>query len=113
MTKSDRIRREGFRLRMVELQEAASMYSKKIQVIDAKDDQKKRDRVLGKCFKKDYGYCRVEYFDKHGLRPYGTVIHFYGRGKERSVSIELNHWIYDDVLEPGQAKTVHHSVFVK
>lgn len=99
-------KREELRLKMVKHQDEARKLRDKIATIDNISRKQQIEELVGKTYKTDYGWFRIERFDYKANRYYGTVITMFGKGKNKLAQIEFNETIHDSTLEEEKTKSI-------
>ncbi len=113
MTDKDKALREKYVEKMRNHDRQSAIFRKKIDLIDQKDKEEFRDKMIGKCFRQNsgtkqkpswHGYARVDYFDEH-FSPYGTIVNWYEEEKTNEkvmYSVEIKHHLFTDWLLNGK-----------
>ena len=95
ISKEDEKKREELRLKMMEHRDAADELYNQIDIIDNKSRKDYIDSVIGKCFKSDCTYIRVEkYHTKHG-RFYGTTVDDFRKDDPGPYRVSINDSIFE------------------
>lgn len=104
-------KREKLRLKMVEHQNEAHKLRQQITTIDNLSKTQQIEELVGKTFKDEHSWFRVEKFDYDHNYYIGTVISIFGKGKQKSVQVEFNETIYEDLIREETTKRITSDAF--